>query len=83
MGKDRHGANGADIVLKVPVGTQIFEEDGETLLADLAEVGERVVLAQGRQWRLRQCAFQVVDQPRAAPRQSRPAGRGALASGCA
>src|SRR5215217_4952255 len=47
MGKDRHGANGADVVLKVPVGTQIFEEDGETLTADLAEIGERVVLARG------------------------------------
>jgi len=47
MGKDRHGANGADIVLKVPVGTQIYEEDGETLIADLAEVGQRAVLARG------------------------------------
>ncbi len=35
MGKDRHGANGEDIVLKVPAGTQIYEEDGETMLADL------------------------------------------------
>jgi GTP-binding protein len=47
MGKDRHGANGADIVLKVPAGTQIYEEDGETLLADLTEVGQRLVLARG------------------------------------
>ncbi len=47
MGKDRHGANGANVVLKVPVGTQIFEEDGETLLADLTAVGQRAVLAQG------------------------------------
>jgi GTP-binding protein len=47
MGKDRHGANGADMVLKVPVGTQIYEEDGETLLADLTELGQRVVLAHG------------------------------------
>jgi GTPase len=47
MGKDRHGASGADIVLKVPVGTQVFEEDGDTLLADLDEVGDRVVLARG------------------------------------
>ena len=47
MGKDRHGANGADIVLKVPAGTQIYEEDGETLLADLAKIGDRVVLAKG------------------------------------
>src|SRR6202166_1157205 len=47
MGKDRHGATGADMVLKVPVGTQIYEDDGETLLADLTEIGQRVVLAHG------------------------------------
>ena len=47
MGKDRHGANGADIILKIPVGTQIYEEDGETLLADLTEAGQRIVLARG------------------------------------
>src|SRR3954468_20438650 len=47
MGKDRHGANGDDVVLKVPVGTQIYEEDGETLLADLTRLGERFVLAKG------------------------------------
>jgi GTP-binding protein len=39
MGKDRHGANGNDIVLKVPAGTQVYEEDGETLLADLPRWG--------------------------------------------
>jgi GTPase len=47
MGKDRHGANGPNVLLKVPVGTQIFEEDGETLLADLTKLGQRVVLARG------------------------------------
>ena len=47
MGKDRHGSNGADAVLKVPVGTQIYEEDGETLIADLAEAGQRATLARG------------------------------------
>jgi GTPase len=47
MGKDRHGASGDDIVMKVPAGTQIYEEDGETLLADLTDVGQRVVLARG------------------------------------
>src|SRR5438093_763381 len=47
MGKDRHGAGGDDIVLKVPAGTQIYEEDGETLLADLMQVGQRTVLAKG------------------------------------
>src|SRR5215472_16276594 len=47
MGNDRHGANGADIVLKVPVGTQIYDEDEATLLADLTTIGQRVVLARG------------------------------------
>jgi GTPase len=47
MGKDRHGANGDDVVLKVPVGTQIYDEDDGTLLADLARAGERVALARG------------------------------------
>jgi GTP-binding protein len=47
MGQDRAGGRGADAILKVPVGTQVFEEDGETLLADLTEVGQRFVLARG------------------------------------
>ncbi|MGA9122119.1 MAG: GTPase ObgE [Pseudolabrys sp.] len=47
MGKDRAGANGKDVVLKVPVGTQIYEEDGETLVADLTHVGESVTISKG------------------------------------
>jgi GTPase len=47
MGKDRHGANGKPIILKVPVGTQVFDEDKETLLHDFTTLGERFVLAQG------------------------------------
>jgi GTP-binding protein len=47
MGSNRHGANGSDIVLKVPTGTQVLAEDGETLIADLTEVGQRVRLAKG------------------------------------
>ena len=43
MGKDRHGANGKSIVLKVPVGTQIFDEDRETLIHDFTELGEKFV----------------------------------------
>ena len=46
-GKDRHGGRGSDVVLKVPVGTQIFDEDKETLIADLTASGQRIVLAQG------------------------------------
>src|ERR1700761_167111 len=47
MGKDRHGANGTDATLKIPVGTQIIEEDGETVIADITEIGQRIVLAHG------------------------------------
>jgi GTPase len=47
MGKDRAGANGKDVVLKVPIGTQVYEEDGETLIADLTEVGQRATIAEG------------------------------------
>ncbi|WP_343115488.1 GTPase ObgE [Ostreiculturibacter nitratireducens] len=47
MGSQRTGKNGEDIVLKVPVGTEILEEDSETLIADLTEVGQRVLLARG------------------------------------
>lgn len=47
MGRDRHGAKGDDITLKVPVGTQIYEEDNETLIADLTQEGQRALLAKG------------------------------------
>jgi GTP-binding protein len=47
MGKEMTGANGDDAVMKVPVGTQIYEEDGESLIADLATVGQRVKLLRG------------------------------------
>src|SRR4029079_11363324 len=47
MGKDRHGAGGDDVVLKVPVGTQIFDEDKETMIPALTKIGDRVVLAEG------------------------------------
>src|SRR5262245_4089586 len=47
MGKSRHGADGADIVLRVPTGTQVLDEDKETLIADLSKAGMRVLLARG------------------------------------
>jgi GTP-binding protein len=47
MGRDRAGANAPHVVLKVPQGTQIFEEDGETLIADLTELGQTVRLCRG------------------------------------
>ena len=47
MGKQRTGARGDDVVLKVPVGTQIYEDDQETMIADLTEAGQRFLLASG------------------------------------
>src|SRR5690606_2678505 len=47
MGSQRTGASGDDIVLRVPVGTEILDEDQETLIADMTEVGQRVLLAKG------------------------------------
>ncbi|MGE0846363.1 MAG: GTPase ObgE [Flavobacteriaceae bacterium] len=47
MGANRTGANAPDVALKLPVGTQIFLEDNETMIADLTEPGQRVILARG------------------------------------
>ncbi|MFC5386193.1 GTPase ObgE [Aquamicrobium segne] len=47
MGRNRTGAKGADVVLRVPAGTQIFEDDNETLICDLTESGQRYLLAKG------------------------------------
>ncbi|HEX5263138.1 MAG TPA: GTPase ObgE [Phenylobacterium sp.] len=47
MGRNRHGSNGEDAVLRVPVGTQVFAEDKETLLLDLDKAGMRVRLLKG------------------------------------
>ncbi len=47
QGSQKTGAGGADIVLKVPVGTEVLDEDEETVIADLTHVGERVLLARG------------------------------------
>ena len=47
MGRDRYGAGADDLVIKVPVGTQILSEDKEEVLADFTEVGQRVVFLEG------------------------------------
>ena len=47
MGRDRHGAGGDDVILPVPVGTEVLSEDKETVLADLTELGQRVRLLKG------------------------------------
>ncbi|GHC60695.1 GTPase ObgE [Neogemmobacter tilapiae] len=47
MGSQRTGKTGDDIILRVPVGTEIIDEDEETVIADLVTVGQRVLLAKG------------------------------------
>ena len=47
MGQNRSGADGKDIIVKIPVGTQVLDEDGETVLADYSEKGERLVFMPG------------------------------------
>ncbi|KAB2665808.1 GTPase ObgE [Brucella tritici] len=47
MGRNMTGGKGDDVILKVPVGTQIFEEDDETLICDITEIGQRYRLAKG------------------------------------
>ncbi|MCL2468895.1 MAG: GTPase ObgE [Alphaproteobacteria bacterium] len=46
-GRNRTGADGPDLVLRVPVGTQILAEDKETLLADMTQEGQRLVFLKG------------------------------------
>jgi GTPase len=46
MGRNRHGAGGDDVVLKVPVGTEVLDED-KNLIVDMDHAGQRVLLAAG------------------------------------
>lgn len=47
MGRNRTGGKGDDVILRVPLGTQIYEEDNQTLICDLSEKGQRFLLARG------------------------------------
>ena len=47
MGKKKTGKTGKDLILKVPVGTQIFEEDNNTLIEDLKMAGQKIIVAKG------------------------------------
>ena len=77
MGQNRTGPDGADVVLKVPVGTQIFEEDGETLIADFTEVGQRQTLLTGGNGGFGNAHFKTSTNQ--APRRANPGLAGAAA----
>ncbi|MGF1639399.1 MAG: GTPase ObgE [Rhodospirillales bacterium] len=74
MGKERSGARGADALLRVPVGTQILDEDRATLLADLTEPGQRVVIARGGRGGLGNTRFKSATNQ--APRRAEAGGPG-------
>ncbi len=69
-GRNRTGRDGEDMVLKVPVGTQVLDEDKETLLADLTEVGQRAMLAVGGRGGKGNAHFKTSRNQ--APRKSQP-----------
>jgi GTPase len=69
-GKERTGANGADLVLDLPVGTQVLAEDGATAIADLTAPDQTVVLAHGGAGGLGNSCFK--SSTNRAPRQSTP-----------
>ena len=72
MGKNRTGAQGKDVVLKVPAGTQIFDENKEFMLADLLHAGERVMLLEGGEGGLGNARFK--SSVNRAPRRTTPGG---------
>ena len=74
MGKNRTGSKGADAILKVPAGTQIFADDGEVLLADLKKAGERVCLARGGNGGFGNARFKT--STNRAPRHANPGEKG-------
>lgn len=70
QGKDRTGAGAPDLVIEVPVGTQVLSEDKEEVLADFTEVGQRVVFLEGGQGGRGNASYKSATNR--APRQHQP-----------
>lgn len=75
MGRNRTGGGGEDLIIKVPVGTQVLDDDRETVLLDLVEPGMRVVLLRGGDGGRGNASFK--SSTNRAPRQSGPGWPGA------
>ena len=69
-GKNRFGAGGEDLVIKVPVGTQVIDDDQETVLLDLVDPGQREVFMRGGDGGRGNASFR--SSTNRAPRQSGP-----------
>ena len=74
MGRQRTGKDGESVVLRVPVGTEILDEDQETVIADLTEVGQRIQLAKGGNGGFGNLHFKSATNQ--APRRSNPGQEG-------
>ncbi|MBV6658408.1 MAG: GTPase ObgE [Devosiaceae bacterium] len=77
MGRNRTGSKGDDVVLKLPVGTQIYDADSDALMADLTEVGERILLFKGGNGGFGNAHFK--SSTNQAPRNANPGQEGAEA----
>jgi GTP-binding protein len=69
-GRNRTGASASDVILKLPVGTEIIAEDGETVLKDLTRDGQRFVIARGGDGGFGNCHFKTATNR--APRRANP-----------
>lgn len=78
MGKDRSGLGGEDVVIRVPAGTQILDEDKETILLDLTEPGERIVFLKGGDGGFGNAHYKTATNQ--APRKSTPGWPGQTAA---
>lgn len=74
MGSQRTGHDGATVILKLPVGTEVLDEDQETVIADLTEVGQRIVLAKGGNGGFGNLHFKTATNQ--APRRANPGQEG-------
>src|SRR5258705_2878859 len=74
MGRDRAGAKSDDVVLKVPVGTEVLDDDRETVIADLDQPGKRLRLARGGNGGFGNAPFKSSTKRPPRPPQPRPAG---------
>jgi len=75
-GRNRHGADGEDLVITVPAGTLIYDEDLDLLLKDLASVGKKICVCRGGKGGRGNKAFATPTNQ--APRHAEPGGKGAV-----
>ncbi len=70
QGSNKHGANGNDLIINVPIGTQIFDESNSNMLADMMDENQQVILANGGKGGLGNSHFK--SSTNQAPRKSTP-----------